>query len=238
MNKNYINILIFSLLIVSCSDSSDNVAETVIPNKAYSYDKAGQIDGYDYQDLGLSVKWATKNLGADNYYDAGYYISWGETSPKGEYTWETYLHYDLTTKQVTKYDEIVGNDLPIITLEAMDDAATVNMGSKWRMPTDEEITELRTKCEWTFFQTDNGNIGYVVTGPNGKNIFIPTGGYMKKNQLKMFNKSACFWSSNLSINFVEKAYELTAYNSSDNEVFRYEGVAERYYGEPIRAVVK
>ena len=238
MKKHFVNLLIFSCLILSCSEHSEDTSTLVNSTKVYSYDKAGQTDGYEYQDLGLSVKWATKNLGANNYYDAGYYIAWGETVPKGEYTWQSYQHYDATTKLITKYTEIAGPDGEIKALEPMDDAATTNMGSAWRMPTDEEVTELRTQCEWSYIQTDNGNVGYMVTGPNGKSIFIPAGGYMKNNELKMFNKNACFWSNNLSIHFAEKAYELTSYNSTDHEVFRYEGSSERYYGQPIRAVTK
>lgn len=236
MKKQIVNILIFSLLTISCSEDTNNTTPIVNTQNEYNYTYSGQVAGYDYQDLGLSVKWATKNLGAQNYYDAGYYISWGENMPKGEYTWQSYQHYDTQSKTITKYTELTEDENNLVRLEPSDDAATVNMGDQWRIPTDKEITELRTKCDWTYLETDNGNIGYIVTGPNGKSIFIPACGYMKNQELKMFNKSVCLWSSNLSMRFAAKAYELTGYNSSDNEVFRYEGMSERYYGEPIRAV--
>ncbi|MBQ9214912.1 MAG: hypothetical protein IJ150_13390 [Bacteroidales bacterium] len=237
MKKSLINLLIGCILVVSCNDEDEhNKQQNQDSKDEFAYTSTGTISGFEYQDLGLSVKWATKNIGADNYYDIGYYISWGETQPKGDYTWSSYQHYDSMTKEITKYTEVTKDSLRLIRLETQDDAATVNLGTQWRMPTDAEITELRTKCDWVYIQMENGNSGYKVIGPNGKSIILPAGGYMKNNELKMFNKNVCFWSSELSINFAEKAYELTGYHSLDLEVFKYEGVSERFYGEPIRAV--
>jgi hypothetical protein len=238
MNRILANILIFSLLTISCGEENEKKETPVKLTGNFSYSFSGEVSGHEYQDLGLSVKWATKNIGADNYYDSGYYISWGETQPKGDYTWVSYQHYDANEKILTKYADVVKDSTKLIPLETTDDAAAVNLGEKWRMPSDAEITELRTKCEWTLFKAENGNLGYVVTGPNGRSIFIPAGGYMKNNELKMFNKNVCLWSRDLAMNFPEKAYELTAYHYNYDEVFRYEGVAERFYGEPVRGVTE
>ena len=98
-------------------------------------------NGYGYVDLGLSVKWATCNVGADSPEDYGDYFAWGETKPKLSYTEENYTYTDSPE-----------------TLSSIRDAASVNMGGSWRMPT---LKELIDKCTWTW-TTLNGVEGYEV----------------------------------------------------------------------------
>ncbi len=121
-----------------------------------------------YEDLGLSVKWATCNLGSSTPSNVGGFYRWGETSvrssSKERYKWGVFPNY-------TKYNASDGKT----TLEAEDDAAYVNLGEKWRMPTNDELTELRNSCTWTQ-AIKNGVRGCTVTGPNGKSIFIPISG--------------------------------------------------------------
>lgn len=156
---------------------------------------SGNVQNHDYVDLGLSVKWAICNVGASNITDGGDIFAWGETRTKNEYNWDNYkwtlsARYDLT-KYCTKpkygyyiYGEYTDGgmsvDIDLIdfrftdnltTLESSDDAATVNWGSKWRMPTNEEFEELRNKCKWEKVNF-NGYIAYKVTGPNGNSIFF------------------------------------------------------------------
>lgn len=117
-----------------------------------------------YVDIGLSVKWATCNLGSSTPSDVGGYYGWGETVPtslRTDYKWSGSDGY-------TKYNADDGK----VTLDASDDAAYVNLGDGWRMPTNEEIAELRDNCTWTQ-ATRNGVLGCLVTGPNGKSVFIP-----------------------------------------------------------------
>lgn len=119
-------------------------------------------------DLGLSVYWCSCNVGAESPEEFGDYFAWGETKPKSKYTKETYSYYDSNTAQ---YIDIGAN------IEGTEyDAATVNLGSDWRMPTYTEINELKTNCNWEWSQI-NGKNGYVVTGPNGNSIFLPAAGY-------------------------------------------------------------
>ena len=122
-------------------------------------------------DLGLSVKWANFNVGAFHPTHCGNYFAWGETEPKGEYTWENYKWCDGTESNITKYNKTDG----LTILEPEDDAAQVQWGGKWRMPTKEELTELRLSCTWEWI-TINGITGNKVTGPNGNSIFLPAGG--------------------------------------------------------------
>ena len=143
------------------------------------------IDGYEYVDLGLSVKWATCKIGAKSETDYGSYFAWGETAEKADYTWDTYkwgkyANSDKTDEGMTKYNTKDG----LTTLEAGDDPATVNWGSKWRTPTINECKELldKTKCVWTWItkkDADGNDVnGYTVTSKiNGNSIFLPAAGY-------------------------------------------------------------
>ncbi len=124
----------------------------------------------EYVDLGLSVKWATFNVGATSPEDYGDYFAWGETEPKETYSWATYKWG--TSSNLTKYNATDGKTI----LEPEDDAAHVHWGGKWRMPTKEEMQELFDNCTWKE-ETRNGINGHIVTGPNGNSIFIPTTGY-------------------------------------------------------------
>ena len=115
-------------------------------------------------DLGLSVYWCSCNVGAETPEEFGDYYAWGETSPKSRYTEDNYSYYNSST---TQYIDI-GSDIS----GTQYDAATVNLGSDWRMPTKEQMQELLDKCTWEWTQINNIN-GYKVTAVNGNSIFIP-----------------------------------------------------------------
>ena len=116
-------------------------------------------------DLGLSVYWASCNLGATKPEEYGNYYAWGETSPKDSYTEQNYSYYDAD--KATYID--IGEDISGTEY----DAARVNLGGEWRMPTYDEMDELIKKCTWEWTQI-NGVNGYKVIGPNGNSIFLPT----------------------------------------------------------------
>ncbi len=128
-------------------------------------------------DLGLSVKWGSVNLGAENSEDYGDYYAWGETEPKENYSWGTYKFGTSKSGPFSKYNTIssYGTIDNKTVLEPEDDVASVKLGGNWRMPTDEEWTELRTKCTWTW-TTQNEVNGRLVTASNGNSIFLPAGG--------------------------------------------------------------
>jgi hypothetical protein len=118
-------------------------------------------------DMGLSVKWATRNLGATSPEDYGDYFAWGETEPKEVYSWQTYQD-DLRNKY---------NIDGLTTLLLEDDAAHVNWGDKWRIPSNEERNELIDSCNWEW-TTYNDVAGYKATShKTGNSIFIPAVGY-------------------------------------------------------------
>ena len=126
---------------------------------------------HDYVDLGLSVMWATCNVGATTPEEYGDYFAWGETEAKQNFSWEIYKWCNGTKSTITKYNATDG----LTTLLPEDDAAHVNWGGQWRMPTKEELTELREQCTWKWV-TINGIKGNKVIGPNGNSIFLPAGG--------------------------------------------------------------
>ena len=144
-------------------------------------------------DLGLSVKWAASNLGTDKPEEYGKYYAWGETTEKSVYDWSNYKYG--TEQLLSKYNATDGK----MSLDIEDDAAYVNLGEGWRMPTYEEEIELMEKCDWKFMTLNNVN-GYEITGPNGNSIFMPCTGYKKVIEDRLMGDTAYYWSSNLSTN--------------------------------------
>ncbi len=122
----------------------------------------GTINGHDYVDLGLSVKWATCNVGASSPSDYGDYFAWGETQPKASYTKK-----NSATNKKKGFGDIAGDPLF--------DAARVNWGGTWRLATADEWEELVDNCKWEAVSLEEHN-GYLVTGPNGNSIFLPAAG--------------------------------------------------------------
>lgn len=153
----------------------------------------GTINGYGYVDLGLSVKWATCNVGAKTPSDYGSYFAWGETSTKSEYT---------QANSVT-WEKSMGN----ISGNYQYDAACDNWGGIWRLPTKLEIDELVNRCnrKWT---TLGGHNGYLVTGPNGKSIFLPAAGYYFGSSLNNVGEHGYYLSSSPDERDSKSAYLL------------------------------
>lgn len=194
----------------------------------------GKVNGYAYVDLGLSVKWATMNVGATSPEDYGDYFAWGETEPKSEYNWGTYKWCDGDYNNLTKYCSLsefgpVDNKTK---LEPEDDAATVNWGGAWRMPTRNEQDELRTECNWTL-DTMNGVYGYTVTGPNGNSIFLPMSGYFYGKGIEEIGINGTYWSSEHAEYYSSEAYVFYIYAEGDISW----NIDRRYYGLSIRPVL-
>jgi hypothetical protein len=191
-------------------------------------------NGYEYIDLGLSVKWATMNVGANSLEDYGDYFAWGETSTKSTYYWITYK-YGSSYASLYKYNNssshgTVDNKT---TLELSDDAAYKNWGGSWRMPTDAEMTELREQCTWTW-TTQNGVKGYKVTskksGYTNNSIFLPAAGY-REDTLHNAGSRGYYRSSSLHTaapNFVWSVRFYSDYVERSND--------SRWCGFPVRPV--
>lgn len=176
------------------------------------------------------MKWATCNIGADKPEEYGDYYAWGETSTKSTYSWDTYKHgtynFDGNNSKLTKYNTTDEKT----SLEATDDAATVNWGEGWHMPTDAELDELIKKCTWTW-TTKNGVKGCEIKATNGNTIFLPTAGYRNSSSLDLVGIYGGCWSS--SLNADEPSYAWHAYFRSDDMG---KGLFYRYIGRTVRPV--
>lgn len=175
---------------------------------------AGQV-----VDLGLSVYWASCNLGAESPEEYGDYYAWGETKPKSSYTENNYAYYDDNLKQYT--------DIGVNISGTQYDAATVNLGGDWRMPTKDEMKELIDNCTWEWKQI-NGVNGYVVKGTSGNSIFLPAGGWGGGNSqgdLCNYNTST---SSSTNMGF--------AYLFMAKSTFKSLSSSNKYFGCNIRPV--
>ena len=137
----------------------------------------GYENGYAYVDLGLSVKWATMNVGATKVTDYGKYYAWGETKAYGEEDQTNVNNYNYTGGYTKTYgfwntykwsNDVEGYLFckypPSTTLEPEDDAAAQNWGGAWRMPTHAEQVELEENCYWVWTSNYNGSdiAGYII----------------------------------------------------------------------------
>ena len=206
---------------------------TDVDSVKFSYEKA-PVQGVEYVDLGLSVMWANCNIGATSPYDAGDYYSWGETETKDTYTRENYKYYNPSILNgFTKYN--YWTDYGAVDykhgLDMEDDAARVNWGSDWRMPTVQEMEELVYNCKWQWTVIDSTLTGYTVTGPNGNSIFLPSGDYRDDSQAGIGGTCTSYLSASLNPNYNGHAYGIDF--SSEFVEISAEG---RMFGELIRPV--
>ena len=210
---------------IYCSDG--NVIKVDSISMIAPSENVDPYNGHEYVDLGLSVKWATCNVGATSPEDYGDYFAWGEIEPKETYSWATYKWCDGTSSNMTKYNAADGKTI----LDPEDDAAQVQWGGNWRMPTEEEQQELIDRCSWERTNL-NGVIGYKVTGPNGNSIFLPAAGFRDGSSLYNAGSDGNYWSSLLSTVRPDSAWRVLYFGSSN--VGR--GYDRRSYGFSVRPV--
>ena len=169
-----------------------------------SFKTADAYNGHTYVDLGLSVKWATLNIGADSPESYGDYYSWGEITTKESYDWSNYVitQYDILHDPFGIYNTLRRNN-------GLYDTAHELWDGSWRMPTNNEITELINNCNWEW-TTRNGVNGYKITGNNGNSIFLPAGGYAQPfsiggipaGSIGWIGSQCKYWSS--EVNYSDK----------------------------------
>jgi len=197
-------------------------------------------------DLGLSVKWASFNVGASTPAEYGDYYAWGETEPKSSYAYGTYTWCNEGSKQkLTKYCVLDnagiwdGPDSPDgkSVLDPEDDVAHVKLGGSWRMPTIEECRELINQCTWTWTSNYNGTgiAGCVVSskkaGYTGRSIFLPASGRWIDATLYKLGKNGFFWSSSLYDGSSDSAWCVSLNSTSVAE-----SLADRSSGRSVRPV--
>ena len=237
------------------------------------YDQLDFIETYDYDDapeehtiidlglpsvnLGLpsGLLWATMNVGAQSPEDYGTLFAWGETigykKGKDNYSWNTYKWTEGNSTKLTKYcDESTfgynGYTDNLITLETTDDAASVNWGGDWRMPTQSEWEELgnTTYCKWTWYDKSNTEfhgiagckIESIVEGYEGNFIFLPAAGYVDTHDSNRYSVGvAClYWSSSLAEHYALQAWSISKNNNNQN----LRNNRDRVYGLSVRPVIR
>lgn len=189
-----------SILLVN---PGDNTAKDMVKKNPTK----GIINGHKYVDLGLSVKWATCNVGATRPSEYGNYYAWGETSPKAEYLWENYKYYLKCPSNyrawVSKYLDTKNGQFGRVDnkgrLELSDDAAYANWGDGWRMPTLKEMEELISSCKVSWVERD-GVLGLLFTSKiNGNSVFFPAGGYYDYHEdIQYKGTHGFYWTSSAS----------------------------------------
>jgi len=192
-------------------------------------------------ELGLSVMWASCNVGASNMEGNGDYFAWGEISPKKDYSWQSYRWCNGTYNTLTKYctDGRYGiiDDKQVLDLE--DDAAHARLGASWRMPTDEEWMELQKECTWSWTSI-NGTEGFKVTsnktGYTDRWIFLPAAGHRHETDLFDSGSYGLYWSSSLNEENSYDAWYVYFYSGyvSRRSYYYY----DRYLGRTIRPVAE
>ena len=200
----------------------------------------------DIKDLGLSVKWASFNLGATKPEDYGDYYAWGETEPyyhrlvpspvwndgkEAGYDWPSYKWCNGSSSSITKY-----NTSALTQLDPEDDAAHVNLGDKWRIPTEDEWAELRDNCSFTWTMQDGVN-GFLVTslkpGYTDVSIFLPAAGVVGNKSLYYLGESGLYWTAGNNTTTKENAGYNTFETGSSGLGY---GWIDRCYGLSIRPV--
>lgn len=169
-------------------------------------------NGHEYVDLGLpsGTLWATCNVDVNRPEYPGRYFAWGETQRKSTYWWDTYLDRIDGSGYFTKYYDNGG----MTELEPEDDVAYVSWGEGWRMPSNEQLVELRICCTWTW-EEKNGRYGYEVKSKtNDNSLFLPAAGYVNTGSSEGDGSIGRYWSRSLVSNYSNFATCL--YFDSDN----------------------
>lgn len=191
-----------------------------------------------YVDLGLpsGTLWATMNVGANKPEDYGDYFAWGETKPKDNYRWSTYKWYNASSDKITKYipkSNRYGNADNKSELEPTDDAAYVNWGPSWRMPSMEQMRELISECTWQW-TTQNGVNGYLVSSKSNSNtLFLPAAGFRFGTIIKDTKTDGNYWVRKADPNYPYVNAFYLNFNSKSIDMDYY---FDRSYGRNVRAV--
>lgn len=218
-----------ALFMVACGGISPELEQT-----------SGTENGHEYVDLGLSVMWAPYNVGAAAIDEYGDLFAWGEVETKDFFGTDNYIHgRNLRSRMFyTKYcfNSSDGNIDNLTTLEPEDDAAHVQWGGTWRLPTEEEWNELRTNCTWTR-KRENGKKGWQAKGPNGKSVFFPLAGWQIWKVHDDINSSGSYRSSTLSPEYSSATYiALFDWGDGDEDPDVYWSYGSRETGASIRPV--
>lgn len=227
-----LGLVVSGMTLVSCSDDEELSPLKTIPN------------GVKAVDLGLpsGTLWANMNVGALKEEGTGYYFAWGETEPNSEYNWSTYKWCNGDVRSMTKYcsksyygyNGFTDNKTE---LDPMDDAAYMNWGSEWRMPSYAQCEELvNSSYTTTVWTTQNGVNGRKITSKvNGNSIFLPAVGERSFRENGWAGKGGFYWSRTLNTDATTNALNLN-FDSKSVGGERTRNVRSRMQGQSVRPV--
>lgn len=210
---------------------SNVVEESSKPATKEKKKSVGILSNHEYVDLGLSVLWATCNVGASSPSESGNYYAWGEIEPKNEYCEYNSLTYNKYIPRLRNGGIIDSN----YNLTNTYDVGTVVWGDAWRIPTTSEMQELIDNCKWEW-TTCSGVKGCKITGQNGNYIFLPASGYYDCVDSKDAGKIS-YWCASASHTADYDIGSIYLHcGMSDSPSIYY--TSFRYQGRPIRPVLK
>ncbi|MBP5319267.1 MAG: hypothetical protein J6Y77_07695 [Paludibacteraceae bacterium] len=197
----------------------------------------GIVDNHEWVDLGLSVKWATCNIGAQSPSDFGDFFAWGETMAKKKFTWKNYKYRldgdDVRSVRFTQYNTVRGRGKVDnrMQLSPLDDAARINWSRQWRIPSPAEWQELWKNCSAELVTID-GHPCYKLTSKiNGNSIVLPLGGI--KGPQDSERTIGSYWSCMLMQGEASGAQNITL----NEKGVRWNLNSARMYGRSIRPVL-
>ena len=191
-------------------------------------------------DLGLSVKWATFNVGATKPEEYGDYFAWGETESKSDYSWNNYKWWNGNDGVFERYnyDESYGIIDNKQLLELEDDAARANWGGYWRMPTINELKELYANCTM-IPETINGVKGIRffsnIEGYTNASVFFPYSGFHSATNSSDINECGNYWSSSIAEGYLSVRARFS-YVGDEQQYNHCNYVANRCLGISVRPV--
>ena len=177
----------------SCKETCKNTCTNTCEGSAQGKPTTGTIEGHEYVDLGLSVLWATCNIGANTVEDYGEFFAFAD--PTGQNV--------LDRRDDDGYHEKINLEIGQCISESIYDTAKYKWGVKWKMPTADECIELINNCTLKYYKSDNGDINYeIISKLNGNKIIMPGAGfsYTKDytNRDDYFNiGEGNYWSGNV-----------------------------------------
>ena len=214
----------------SYTDGSETLKQTLTVETTMPEEEPEAVD------LGLSVRWASANLGSASIVEPGIFVAWGAREQQDTYDWDHYLWG--REKQLSRYNTKVsqGTVDNETTLRDEDDIAHLLLGGNWRMPTVEEVSELVENCTWSLHQSEEqGNYYEATSLKNGKSIRFPVNPYITQNYAggSAMKDNISLWSSSLNADNPTTAFTLFCLETGRPVTLM---EFPRSYGMPIRPV--
>ena len=174
-------------------------------------------------DLGLSVKWADRNVGYTSAKPYGEYFTWADTLERASWTMTDYIHYNPSDYNSFTYLGTNENHWSSYSICGTEyDVARRRWGGTWRLPTRNEINELMDYCTWTWSARDGGVMGYEVSR-NGRTIFFPAGGNKSLTTTNKLGEKGYYWTGDIANTLQAtantEAWTLEFSNTSKEESF-------------------